>query len=323
MPDIHFSSLDLNLLRVFHALAEEGSVTRAGARLGLTQSAVSHALNRLRHLVGDELFIRGPNGMRPTPRALEIAPRLGEGLRQIQIALAPTAFVPEEAHRRFILSAAAYTSTVLMPRVIAEMRKSAPGVEISLRMPGSTLGEDLLAGRIDMVLGAFGRASAGYERETLFSESMIWAIRASHPAARLPTLTLETLAALPHIILASAQEDQAVDGQVFEGGLERRVIWDDRRGVDAVLERAGLRRRIALTLQDAHSALAIVSHTDMAALAPRRLAESLAGQFGLKLFEPPYPSPPVGIEAVWRLDIGGAPHMVWLRDCLRAAAAGL
>ena len=86
MPVIHFPALDLNLLRVFDALAEEGSVTRAGVRLGLTQSAVSHALGRLRHVLDDELFVRGPTGMRPTARALEIAPRLrqaDDGLVQI------------------------------------------------------------------------------------------------------------------------------------------------------------------------------------------------------------------------------------------------
>src|SRR6266567_3991287 len=96
MSEIHFGNFDLNLLRVFDALIEERSVTRAGERLGLTQSAVSHALNRLRYLLKDELFIRAPEGMRPTERANEIAPRLRQGLLQVLSALAPSEFLPQE-----------------------------------------------------------------------------------------------------------------------------------------------------------------------------------------------------------------------------------
>src|SRR5580692_3248575 len=126
MSDIHFHTIDLNLLRLFDALVEERSVTRAGARLGVTQSAVSHALNRLRHILQDELFIRGPDGMRPTARAEEIAPRLRHGLNQLQQALAPTSFSPADTQRRFTIAAGAYIGTVLMPGVVARLRPAAP-----------------------------------------------------------------------------------------------------------------------------------------------------------------------------------------------------
>src|ERR1700761_6423712 len=115
MSDFHFQSLDLNLLRLFDALAEERSVTRAGARLGMSQSAVSHALNRLRHVLQDELFVRSPEGMRPTARAEEIAPRLRRGLDELQLALAPTHFTPAETQRRFTVATSAYMGAVLMP----------------------------------------------------------------------------------------------------------------------------------------------------------------------------------------------------------------
>src|SRR5476649_1343687 len=125
MPDINFPTLDLNLLRVFDALAEEGSVTRAGARLGLTQSAVSHALGRLRYALQDPLFVRGPDGMRPTARGQEIAPRLREGLHQLQLALAPAQFVPADTNRRFTIAASGYVCTVLIPLVIPAFRLAA------------------------------------------------------------------------------------------------------------------------------------------------------------------------------------------------------
>jgi DNA-binding transcriptional LysR family regulator len=323
MPDIHFPALDLNLLRVFDALAEEGSVTRAGARLGLTQSAVSHALGRLRYALQDELFVRGPDGMRPTARAQEIAPRLSQGLHQLQLALAPTEFVPAQTQRRFTIAASGYVCTVLMPQVVADLRRSAPGVELRLQTPGETLGDDLQTGRTDIAIGGFGRADPRFDREILFHETTVWVMRADHPAAAADYQTVQSLAALPHVTVATAEEAHAVDGRVLEGGLERRVILDDRGAFDEALAINGWRRATALTVQDTHSALAIVSQSDMAALVPRRMASVFAAQYGLKLFEPPYAAEPIAIEALWRRDLGDSPSLDWLRGRLRSVASHL
>src|ERR1700761_1821991 len=108
MQNLHFDNLDLNLLRVFEAMIDERSATRAGARLGLTQSAISHALNRLRYVLKDELFVRGSGGMQPTERAAEIAPRLRQALLQLQLALTPSEFVASETTRRFSLTSTEY-----------------------------------------------------------------------------------------------------------------------------------------------------------------------------------------------------------------------
>jgi len=323
MPDIHFQALDLNLLRLFDALAEERSVTRAGARLGLTQSAVSHALNRLRHVLQDELFVRGPDGMRPTARAEEIAPRLRHGLDQLQQALAPASFTPAETQRQFTIAAGAYTCTLLMPGVVARVRRAAPACELRLVRLGETLGDDLLSGRIDLAISVFGRSADHFAREPLFGDSMVWALRADHPAAQGPTLALETLAGLAHVITGTSEQTRAVEGRIYEKGLVRRVVWDDGGAFEGALAGRGLRRTIGLTVQDAQSALAIVSRSDMAALTPGRLARSLAGQYGLKLVDPPYASPPIAIDALWRSDLSEAPSLEWLRVQLRAAAAEL
>src|SRR5437588_12596345 len=132
MNPAHFSSLDLNLLRVFEALMQERSATRAGERLGLTQSAISHALNRLRYVLKDELFLRGPDGMQPTERAAEIAPRLRQGLLQLQLALAPTDFAPERSDRRFTITCTEYAGAVLMPPLIARLRDTAPHASLNV-----------------------------------------------------------------------------------------------------------------------------------------------------------------------------------------------
>jgi DNA-binding transcriptional LysR family regulator len=322
MPDIHFDSLDLNLLRLFDALAEERSVTRAGARLGLTQSAVSHALNRLRHILQDELFVRGPDGMRATARAEEIAPRLRQGLNQLQLALAPTTFTPADSQRRFTIATGPYVCAVLMPGVVARVRRQAPAAELRLQAHGGSPGEDLLSGRVDLAIGIFGRASDRFAREPLFNDSMVWAMRAGNPAAASGELTPEALAGMAHVVTAAAEHVQAVDGRILESGLERRVIWDDFGAADGSVV-GGWPRTVGLTVQDSQSALAIVGRTDMAAMAPARLARALAAPYGLKLFDPPYAAAPVAIEALWRRDLSENPPLDWLRSQLRAAAAEL
>src|ERR1700757_337343 len=167
MNDLHFNSLDLNLLRVFDALIEEHSVTRAGERLGLSQSAISHALNRLRYVLNDELFVRMPDGMRPTTRAAEIAPRLREGLLQLQLALGPTEFDPARTERGFTITCGEYIGTVLLPRFIAGVRALAPNAELRIRASNVGVADALLAGRVDVAVGSFRRLPDPFVHEPL------------------------------------------------------------------------------------------------------------------------------------------------------------
>jgi DNA-binding transcriptional LysR family regulator len=322
LKDIHFSALDLNLLRVFDALAEERSVTRAGARLGLTPSAISHALNRLRFLMDDELFVRGADGMRPTPRAMEVGLPLRRGLLQLQQALAPAEFIPETTERQFTVICGDFVGAVLLPGVIARLREAAPRVALKIRPGGSAVAEELDSGRADLALGGFGRIPDRFASEPLFSETMVWVLRADHPEAA-GELTLERLVELPHLIIAPGEDESAVDGVVVDHGLERRVLRDDGGAFAEALASRGLRRRIALTIPNALSAPAFVAGSDVAALLPRRIAIAHAESLGLKLFAPPYNSAPFEIAALWRRPLGDQPALTWLRGLFRAAAAAL
>src|SRR3954466_2591947 len=113
MSAMNWGAFDLNLLIVFDAVMQDRSVTRAGNRIGLSQPAMSHALNRLRYMLKDELFIRTPDGMAPTPRAEQLALPLRDALSELQRALEPEAFVPAEAERRFALAVNNYAAVVL------------------------------------------------------------------------------------------------------------------------------------------------------------------------------------------------------------------
>src|SRR5215469_2407347 len=169
-------NLDLNLLRVFDVLLEERSVTRTGARLGLTQSAVSHALNRLRYQLGDELFQRNGGGMQPTRRALEIAPSLHAALGQLQSALTPADFDPSVSDQRFNVVAGAYACAVLMPAVVAQLQERAPNVLLQIAENPPDLVEQLDAGRVDFVISGFNSAPDRFQRERLIEEELAWVV---------------------------------------------------------------------------------------------------------------------------------------------------
>lgn len=316
MREVHFQTLDLNLLRVFEALAEERSVTRAGERLGLTQSAVSHALNRLRYALEDELFLRAPDGMTPTPRAMEILPELRRGLTQLQHALAPTEFLPAEADRVFNLSASAYIGEVLLPQAIARIRALAPQIQLNVRSADAALAESLEAGRIDLAVGAFGRTSDVFARESLFEERLVWVLRNDHPAAR-TAISAKALEKLPLVLLAPASHPP---GERNSRLIEPLVLWDELSSDQTPLGR-GARQRIRVVVDNTQMALAIVASSDMAALVPRRLAASRAQALGLMLVElQGEPRAPTAIETVWRADQTSHPALSWLRGVLRDAA---
>lgn len=320
---VHFNALDLNLLRVFDALIEERSVTRAGERLGLTQSAISHALNRLRYVLDDELFVRGPEGMRPTPRAAEMAPQLRQGLLHLQHALTPADFAPAQSDRRFTMICGEYVGTVLMPALIARLRATAPNAEFRIRPSNMGVAEALLAGRADLAIGSFRRLPEWFGCEPLFNETRVWVVGADHPAAW-RELTLERLAGLPHLLISATGEDEhAVAGYVVDHGLERLVMRSEVGLLQGALSARGLSRVVGLTTPHFLAALAVVSQSDMAAPLPRRLATAFAGAYRLKLFEPPYPSPSFEIMALWHREHGSDPAIQWLRSVVREVAAEL
>src|SRR2546422_6828615 len=132
MPQMNWRAFDLNLLVVFDGLFREGSVTRAGRRLGMSQPALSHALNRLRDLLKDQLFIRTPKGMVPTPRAQQLALPLRHALAQMEQALEPETFVAAQANRRFSIAINHYAAIVVAAPLVAAVSAAAPVVQLDL-----------------------------------------------------------------------------------------------------------------------------------------------------------------------------------------------
>jgi DNA-binding transcriptional LysR family regulator len=322
MSEFHFNQLDLNLLRVFDALLDERNVTRAGARLGLSQSAVSHALGRLRLLLGDELFVRRSSGMDPTPRALEIGPALHTALLQMQTALAPAGFDPAISERRFSISAGPYGCAVLIPQVVRLLGQKAPGATLQVTPYGGGTVEALDTGRVDAALTGQDAPSRRFRFQRLFDETMVWIVRKGHPLAE-GVLTLERLRDNPHILVSGFEDPFDAETAPGGPGLKYRRGWDRQEGQPSELARRTPPRKVAVLAPDSVSALAIALRSDMAALVPRRLAEGKGAEGRVAILPPVQPPFILEIGAVFREDRLVDPAVAWLSRILAEAAQGL
>ncbi len=303
---------DLNLLRVFDALFELRSVTRAAERLGLTQSAVSHALGRLRHVIGDPLFVRHPGGLQPTARAIEIAQGIREGLAQLRDALSPSPFDPATARRRFRISAGVYFCTLIIPELIGRTRASAPGVSFTVTSPGSDLLASLDAGTTDIALGAFGRVPPRLASEALFSEQLVWIAGVNNPIVRTP----EALAALPADRRIDVVVGKAFPGHgaySWEGGLERLVATASSSDLDVRTEDPDGPDGV----YDPLTAMATVAVTDLVALVPRQLARKGAKMQRIAIIETDADVQHVEMATLWHSRLTGDAGLQWLRAQIR------
>lgn len=315
-------TMDLNLLRVFDVLLEERSVTRAGARLGLTQSAVSHALNRLRYGLEDELFVRGPTGMQPTPRAVEMGPQVHAALNQLQAALAPSDFDPMTSERRFAVITGAYAGAILAPPLASRMAELAPQAELMIAELALDVLERLDARRADFLVGSVLAAPDRFARETILTETLVWVVRTGHPGFQAKHIDLETLVSTPHVVIA-----RNLPGLIEEGGERRpfvsRASWEDAGAFEAALASRGLTRRVGVSVPDTYTALSVASRTDMATLIPRRLALLSAQSGRVQLIEPPYDSPSVDVSLLYLTERLAEPAVAWMRDLIVSVAAAL
>jgi DNA-binding transcriptional LysR family regulator len=299
--------LDLNLLLVLEAALRTRHVTRAARELGLSQSAASHALARLRAALGDELLVRTPRGMVRTARAEALADPLAEALAALGRALAgPEPFDPARATRTFRLGCADYAQLVLLPPLMRRLATEAPGVSLFV-MPAAQAEAThaaLAAGELDLSLGPTipGAPTGGVHRRHLLDETFVCVVRGGHPVLA-EGLTLERFLDLDHGFIAP---------RGAPGG-----------AVDRELAARGRSRRVALTVPHFLVMPHVVASTDLVATVARRVAELVAGPLGLCLLEPPLPIPGFQLGVEWHERAHRDPAHAWLRRCLAEVAGAL
>src|SRR5258708_4997456 len=311
--------IDLNLLRVFEILYDERNVTRAAARLFLTQSAVSHALARLRDVLGDPLFMRIPSGLQPTERAHQLAPRLRVALAEIRSVVATPTFDPANTRQRFTISAGPYFCMLIVPSLIALARKSAPGITLQIVNISANLAQELDQQRVDIGLGAFDRVPPRLRSEELFRDEKAWAIGAHHPLAKQP-FDHAAFLAWPRLAIGIASAADKSREPPARNDLVLRVILetDDEAGSPPSAQRASA----SMMVHDPATALAVAAATDMVTLVPRRYAKACASSAQIRIIDFPQDrAETIELSMLWHSRVHDDPGSLWLRALIREAVS--
>lgn len=294
------SSVDLNLLLTLHTVLTEGSVARAAARLHVTPSAVSNALARLRAVVGDPLVTRKGRGIVPTPRAMELAPAIARGLRELELAIHTVPFDAATCTRTFTLAIADAGQVTWVPEIAERMAAQMPRAR--LRVVGIdslvSLG-DLASSEIDLHLGVPARG-AGIHVDVLHAERLVLVAREGHPMAG-KQVSARALAALRHVAVELAPGK----------GL--------RDSVAAAYARAGLQRDVAISVPTFTAAAAIVARTDLVATLPASLVAAQGRRLGVRALRTPKPEHAIDMALCWHDRTHGDPAASAFRALVRDA----
>jgi DNA-binding transcriptional LysR family regulator len=302
-------SVDLNLLVAFDALVAERNVTRAAGRIGLSQPAMSKALNRLRYLFDDPLFVRRDRAMEPTTRAIELAGPIRGALADISRTLTlPTAFDPATARATLKIATVDLYHTKLLPSLVRHLRRHAPGIDLQVRANDcSCLHEQLAAGDVDLAFAPLGTKTKELHAEPLWNDRLVTLVGEDNPLR--DPVTIEAYAAAAHLV-------DAGHVQVSPDGTGTSVV-------DAILAARGLRRRIALVLPSSAGVPFVVAATDLIATLPSRIVKGLAPVPHVRLVTPPLPDIEVSPHMFWHRRAHADPLQAWLRAAIREIAAGI
>ncbi len=295
-------SFDLNLLKVLDALLSEGSTVKAGARIGLSQPAVSAALGRLRHALGDELFLRRGQGLEPTDFARGLALPLRAALDGLEAMLSgPGVFDPATAEAGFRVSGSDFFAEMLMPQLADRVSRLAPRMRVHLvdLVPDSYV-DTLERYEVDIALIPATDLPDWVEARPVFRSDFSVIARAGHPRlARLAPggqVPLDLFCDLGHVLFSP------------EGNL--------RAMGDAALARVGRRRRVVTTMPVFSGVYRAVAESDLIALIPKQLAERIAPVAGVEIYRPPMRIEPALIVMIWHRRASATPAHRWLRDLI-------
>jgi DNA-binding transcriptional LysR family regulator len=292
---MNLSALDLNLLVALDALLREASVSRAAMRIGLSQPATSHALRRLRELIGDPLLVRTGARMELTPRALALRAPLAQTLDQVRALFVPDDFDAARSERQFRLMMPDLAVELLMPPLMEKITQQAPHVTIDV-VPwrGSAIFTAEFARTIDMVI-SIGNAFKGFHRQLLYTDADALAVRRGHPVGTRLKQREAFLKARHVAVIIRGQNEDLID------------TW---------LRGKGIERRIALIVPGYIEALHVAARTDLVAFVPRRLIAALSKQLSLASVTPPLDP---GIDEQYMFHPTRAqmdPGSIWLRKLM-------
>jgi DNA-binding transcriptional LysR family regulator len=294
--------IDLNLLVVLQALLEEGNVTRAGARVGMPQPAMSNALARLRRHYRDELLLRAGNGYALTPLARSLLPSVQESVRMAGYAFSPVGQrQPPPGDRTFTVGLSDYSVTVLAAPLLRRVRALAPGARVSLLPVAAPDGDDdrALLG-CDLLVAPEAPRREVLRSEVVVRDRFVYVADPANPRLRDGRLSLADLAAAPHAAarLPHGQPDPA-----------------------AALAQHGITPDVVVTTAGWLTLPFLVSGTDLVAAVPERIARKVAAAAGTTVIDPPFGPVELTETAWWHPMRATDPALTWLRTTLKETAA--
>jgi DNA-binding transcriptional LysR family regulator len=290
-------TFDLNLLVAFDVLMRDLNVTRAAEQMFITQSAMSHILQRLRQQLNDPLLVKTPTGMKPTERAIALIEPVRLLLREMeQLIQPPMAFEAATSQQRFVLAATDYMELLLIPELSRLIDKIAPGIDIHVKRTESAFPTaELENGSLDVVLGfeSVLNPPAHLCCERLFNDQMACMVRQNHPLIR-KTPSLDEYVSASHMLISRTGSSVGL--------------------IDQKLAELGLERRVKLIVPHFLSAPLIVAETDMILSLPYRIAQQFKKLAALEVFSVPVELPAYDLVMVWHPLQEKDPAHVWLRD---------
>ncbi len=292
---MNLKDVDLNLLVVFNELHKHRRVSAAAESLGISQPGVSNALGRLRKLLGDELFLRTSRGMVPTPYAESLAQPIADALGALHGTLnARVAFDPARSERAFVIGVNDVGETYFLPRLMRALDQVAPGVTIrTVRTTSIDVRDEMERGRMDLAMGFLPGLKGGFFQRRLFRQPYVCIFRQDHPLAR-SGVSARQFRAAEHVAIVSEGTGHGV--------------------VDEVIERAGIRRRLRLTVPHFMAVGPVLQATDMIAVVPQRFADCACGPFGLAAAPCPVKIPESVINVFWHARNHREAANQWLRQ---------
>ena len=290
------AALDANMLVALDALLQESNVTRAAHRVGVTQSAMSQTLGRLRRQFDDPILVRVGRQMQPSPFALRIKARLHHAVVELEAVVRDRpAYDPSRASDRFAIATVDYLALLLTPALHQTVARQAPGVRLAVQaLDAASITPRLADGSVQLYVGVRGQTERALTTQTLHRDPLVVVFGPEHPLARRRTLSLEAYAATPQVHVSPRREPGSI--------------------VDRGLAEAGLDRQIAVEVPYFALVPALLLGSRLLATVPARLAEQFVAQFGLVVRPAPLELPELDVCMAWHPSFASEPAHQWLRD---------
>lgn len=296
---MNLTSIDLNLLVAFNAIAKERNVTLAANRVGISQPAMSSALARLRKTFNDPLFVRTARGMQPTPYAERLVEPISRACELISGALRLDArFDPTSTSRKtFTFYMTEIGEIVCLPKILRHLQAVAPQISIKVsRIPEKGAQDAMAAGDVDIAVGIFPSLKSGFFQQRLYTDRFVCLVRKDHPTIR-GTISTEQFMQSPHAIVSST-------GTGHDSSIEQ-ILWAQH-----------LHRKIALAVPHFLVLPTIVAQSDVIATVPCRMADSLGGFANVAILDAPVKFPKIEIRQHWHERYHHDSANQWIRQLI-------